>query len=331
MAGIGATRAFQPEPRRDKGTQEADPFLAFNSEAQAPEPIVSQPVAIAPPPPPLFVPPLNITQPRQVQVADPPYRLNPPVNLAPITIGLCIGLAGIATAGVLYFQLGRQQAANAQRPASPPPGLVQTHGTVTINSRPDGARVTVDGQLQGATPLTMTLPVGSHAIELENGGATRKIPLTIAGGETVSQMIELQPLELGYVSIRSPMNLKIVEQGKTLGTTSAGKISLPPGRHELELSSVAPEFRTRTTVFITPGQTAGLSVDLPQGSLSINATPWASVWVDGRPAGVTPLANLRVPIGSHEIVWKHPDLGERKKTVHVSARLPVRVGMDLRK
>ena len=46
--------------------------------------------------------------------------------------------------------------------------------------------------------------------------------------------------------------------------------------------------------------------------------------------GVTPLGNIKVPIGSHEIVWRHPTLGERKRVVQVTAKTPVRVGMDFR-
>lgn len=323
MAGIGATRIFQPEPRRENNAQDGDPFLAFNSEAAE---------AVAPPPAPApFVPPA-VETPFQPVIRPPlkiePYKLEPPANLAPITIGLCIGLAGIATAGVLYFQLGRQ--ASVTRSVARAAAVVQTHGTLTVNSRPAGAKVRVNGTLQGATPLSMTLPIGNHEVELQNGEARRKLPIAIAGGETVSQVIDLQPVEKGFVTFRSPLNMRVSEGGRALGVTSSGKLALAAGRHDLELASTAVDYRTRMTVYITPGQTASVSVDVPQGSVSINAIPWANVWLDGRPLGVTPLANLKVAIGSHEIVWRHPTLGERKRTVQVTAKAPARVGMDFR-
>jgi PEGA domain len=321
MAGIGATRIFQPEPRRDAKGQEADPFLAFNSEvAEAPPPAVP----FAPPAVDPTFPPLVRPQPAQ----PPPYRLEPPANLAPITIGLCIGLAGIATAGVLYFQLNQQTA--ILRPGEKPAGLVETHGTLSVNSRPEGATVRVDGQLQGATPLTLSLPIGAHDVELQNGESTRKVPLTIAGGETVSHTVDLAPVESGFVSFRSPLNLQITEAGRALGTTSGARISLTAGRHDLDFASTTPVFRTRMTVYVTPGQTTTIGVDVPQGQVSINAIPWANVTVNGRSVGVTPLANLRLPIGAHEIVWRHPTLGERRRTIQVTGRTPVRVGMDFR-
>lgn len=319
MAGIGATRVFHPEPRRDKQSQESDPFLAFNSEvAEAPPP--------APPPVSFAAPSIETTFPTVARPQPVQPRLDPPANLAPITIGLCIGLAGIATAGVLYFQLNQQQLRPGERPAN----LVETHGTLNVSSRPEGAIVRINGQLQGATPLSVSLPIGSHEVELRNGESTRKVPISIAGGDSLSHVIDLAPVESGFLAIRSPMNLRVSEGGRDLGLTSAGKISLPAGRHELDLESAALSYKTRTTVYVTPGQTTAIGIDMPQGSVSINAIPWANVLVDGRSVGVTPLANLKVAIGTHEVVWRHPTLGERKRTIQVTARTPVRVGMDYR-
>ena len=324
MAGIGATRAFQPEPRKETThATEADPFLAFNPESPAAPP--------APAHPPFVAPVLEPFHPPAAQpAADPPYKLDPPVNLAPVTIGLCVGLAGIATAGVFYFQLGRQQAIAARVTARPAASVVESNGTVSLNSRPEGARILIDGKLHGATPLTVSLPRGAHEIVLQNGDATQKMPITIAGGETISHVIDLAPVESGFVAFRSPLNLRISEGGRVLGMTSGGKLSLAAGRHELELSSPTLDFRTRMSVYITPGQTAGLAIDVPHGSISVNALPWADVFLDGKSVGVTPLANLKVPIGSHEIVWRHPTLGERKRVVNVTAKTPVRVGTDFR-
>jgi serine/threonine-protein kinase len=96
----------------------------------------------------------------------------------------------------------------------------------------------------------------------------------------------------------------------------------------LDLVSTPLEFRTTASVQIAAGKIATAVVAVPNGSLSVNALPWAEVEIDGRPAGTTPLANLSLPIGSHEIVWKNPQLGERRRTVAVTAGAPARVGVD---
>jgi hypothetical protein len=54
------------------------------------------------------------------------------------------------------------------------------------------------------------------------------------------------------------------------------------------------------------------------------------VSIDGRPVGTTPLGNLSLPIGSHEVVWRHPEFGERRRTITVAARSPLRIGMEFK-
>ena len=66
-------------------------------------------------------------------------------------------------------------------------------------------------------------------------------------------------------------------------------------------------------------------------SISVNARPWADVFLDGDNVGQTPIANLPVSIGSHEMVFRHPQLGERKQTVSVSVNGPNRIAVDLTK
>ncbi len=70
---------------------------------------------------------------------------------------------------------------------------------------------------------------------------------------------------------------------------------------------------------VKAGQLAAVKLTLPQGRININATPWANVWINGNAAGETPIANLTLPIGNHEIVFRHPQLGEQRLTATVKA------------
>ena len=60
---------------------------------------------------------------------------------------------------------------------------------------------------------------------------------------------------------------------------------------------------------------------MPNGTLNINAQPWAAVWLDGNSIGETPLGNLSVVPGEHEIVFRHPELGERRERTMVARAL----------
>lgn len=45
------------------------------------------------------------------------------------------------------------------------------------------------------------------------------------------------------------------------------------------------------------------------GWVSLDATPWARVWIDGREADRTPIARYPLPSGPHRIVFKNPTTG----------------------
>jgi hypothetical protein len=60
-----------------------------------------------------------------------------------------------------------------------------------------------------------------------------------------------------------------------------------------------------------------VNVAAPNGRVSINAAPWADVWIDGNAAGQTPLANLVLPIGRHNVLFRHPQFGEQRQDVVV--------------
>lgn len=52
----------------------------------------------------------------------------------------------------------------------------------------------------------------------------------------------------------------------------------------------------------------------PPGRLTINAKPWADVWLDGISLGRTPVLDYEVRPGSHTVTLKHPTLGTRTVT-----------------
>jgi len=55
------------------------------------------------------------------------------------------------------------------------------------------------------------------------------------------------------------------------------------------------------------------------------ATPWATVTLDGQDLGETPVGNTTVAIGTHEVVFRHPQLGEQRFTATVTAMVIVTV------
>lgn len=218
-------------------------------------------------------------------------------------------------------------AAPAAAPVATPAPPAQ--GQVEVTSDPSGAKVIVDGTERGVTPITLPLDPGSHSVIITDGRSTTTRNLEVAAGANVTLAATLAPagLAAGYVTISSPIELQVFENGQPIGN-SVSKLLLPAGKHELDVVNEALEFTQRITVNVQPGSTSKANVPLPNGSISVNALPWAIVWIDGKDVGTTPVATMTVPIGNHEVVWRHPQFGERKQTVTVTAKMPVRLVMD---
>src|SRR5215475_5704580 len=213
--------------------------------------------------------------------------------------------------------------------ASPKPST----GRLDVSSQPSGARVTVDGAPKGATPISIgELAEGSHQLLISNGETTVRRSVVIRAGATASVDASLASPDssAGWLALTSPVELTLAEDNQIIGTTKAARLMLPVGTHNLVIANTALEFQTTMAVRIESGKTVDRAVAVPTGMLSVNAVPWANVSVDGGEIGTTPLANVSLPIGSHEVVWRHPQLGERRRTIMITAKTPTRIGMDFK-
>jgi hypothetical protein len=134
----------------------------------------------------------------------------------------------------------------------------------------------------------------------------------------------------GWLRVDVPIAMRISEEGRLLGTTDVDRLMLPTGDHLLDLRSEELGFTTRQMVTIKAGETSILPVRLPSASISINAKPWAEAWVDGERVGDTPIGTLTRTIGRHEVVLRHPELGERRVPVVITMAQPARVSVDFK-
>jgi hypothetical protein len=237
-------------------------------------------------------------------------------------------------------------------------------GSFSITTKPAGIPVVVDGVSRGATPLVLDLSGGEHLVELIAKQERRRIPVTIRAGGQISHYLELQdspapafpvvepairvlpavaapapakrepdtggPNAGGWLTVAAPAEVQILENGRLLGTSQIERIMLPAGRHELEIVNGALGFRVRRSVQVTAGRVTSVGLEWPTGSLAVNAVPWAEVFIGERRMGETPIGNLRVPVGVHEVVFRHPTLGERRAFVTVTVGETARLAVDLR-
>ncbi|MEO7156510.1 MAG: PEGA domain-containing protein, partial [Vicinamibacterales bacterium] len=146
------------------------------------------------------------------------------------------------------------------------PGVPRAgEGELVVQSRPVGARVSVDGTERGLTPLTVRLPSGAHVLEVQIGKAEpRVIPLTIQANVQTAQYVELQgPTVTGSLELRSdPSGARVTVDGQPRGTTPATIRDLSAGDHVVIVE--AGSRKVSKTVKIEAGTTAQLVIPIPR-------------------------------------------------------------------
>jgi PEGA domain-containing protein len=254
------------------------------------------------------------------------------LTLAPASYNIQVGSGAQRRDLTVSIVAGSAVLQHLELPAVAAPA--PTTGALLVQTEPAGQAVTVDGVERGASPLTIdALAAGDHSVIVRGARGTLRRSVSVKAGETVSLLVApVAPTTPapGWLSVQAGARLELREGGKLLGTTETEQIMLAAGNHEIELVNEAAGYRARKQIEILPGQTTSVPVELPFGSVSINAQPWAEVWINNERVGETPIANLSRRIGSYEVVFRHPELGERRESINVTLRQPVRLGVDMR-
>jgi hypothetical protein len=228
-------------------------------------------------------------------------------------------------AGAVKVLPSSKPAAPAAAAATAPRPKAGT-GRIEIETQPSGARVLLDGKPAGETPLALeAVTTGRHTLTFESTAGTIRRTVRVESGKTLTVDV---PIYSGWVGIFAPILLEVSANGKSIGTTEEARLMLPPGRHDLKLTNKELGYSVFHSVDIEPGEVSSVTLD-PQGVVNVNATPWAEVWIDGRKAGDTPIANLKLRLGVREIVFKHPEYGERRVNVTVKADAPGAVTVNM--
>jgi hypothetical protein len=106
--------------------------------------------------------------------------------------------------------------------------LTPADATLTLESTPPGAGVTVDGAFAGLTPLVVPLSPGDrHAISLSKAGYLgASLSLTLARGETASRAVTLETRVGRGPFCHRTRRGRILINGQRVGTGSQS-LSLP--------------------------------------------------------------------------------------------------------
>lgn len=227
--------------------------------------------------------------------------------------------------------IGRLEFARAA--ISPPPPV-----PIVLDSLQEGDAVIVDGREVGVTPLTLALTPSMRSIRVRtrpavvDAASAQTVPAVERPADNAATALLAQAAsrdKRGGLRLSSSIELQVLEGERVLGSSVDGPVVTTAGRHQLDFVNNALGYRSHQVVDIKAGQIVPMKIVPPDGRVSVNAVPWAQVSIDGNAVGETPLANLPLAVGEHEITFRHPQLGEQTQKVIVKSSALTRVSATL--
>ncbi len=247
-----------------------------------------------------------------------------------------VALAGLGAAAAVRYgpSLWRAASSSASRIAAnaakssataAPAEPAKTTGAIHIVSTPAGARVLVDGQPRGITPMTLDeVEPGRHTVVLQGSAGTIQRVVAVAPGTTAEVD---ESIFSGWVVVYAPFEIAITEGGRPLRPDDRNEIMLPAGPHDLRFVSRLLGFEETRHVDLKPGDRVSISIKPAQTSISVTASEPAEIWIDGVRLGEAPIASAPVDLGTHELVARRLAGGERRMTIRATVR-PVSIVVD---
>jgi len=165
-------------------------------------------------------------------------------------------------------------------------------GQMNISTTPPGASVRINSDVIGLSPVSVKKPGGQYRLEIALGSY-----------QTISEDVEITNTEMlierdyrlaasnAYVSLHlSPVGGVLLLNGKKV-PSPAGKLAVKARTNNMLSYHKPGYFSQQQTVSITPGAEKQISFHLkPEtGVVDVRSKPAATVLIDGKQAGQTPL------------------------------------------
>jgi hypothetical protein len=189
-------------------------------------------------------------------------------------------------------------------------GLSGTHllfGSLSIESDPAGALVSVNGKDVGAAPLSLRgLPVGELGLMGRmDGREAAKSTVTITDGETTSVSLRLLR-SMGTLVVRMPKDAVAKVRSTEIGQkelTGPGTVELPTADYDVEADCPGLVGVSGKVTVNAGANTSWLP--WPKGYIDVQSDPpGATIVVDGQERGATPLVVDLEPGTLHQLELK---------------------------
>ncbi|MFK8001405.1 MAG: protein kinase [Polyangiales bacterium] len=183
--------------------------------------------------------------------------------------------------------------AETPTPGTEAPAATDATGLLRVDSRPSGARVSIDGEFRGETPLTLDgLPVGQLRVEISRRG------------------------------YRNWEGLAVLREGQTVALTPTLVRARPGARMRQASMDVASDTSAMDTSAMDTSAMEAAPPAMTQraagsGELRVNTRPWSRVYVGDRLLGTTPLGGVSLPAGRANLRFVDRDGETHRRSVTI--------------
>ena len=195
-------------------------------------------------------------------------------------------------------------------------------GTVCIKSDPSNAKVLIEGNEVGTTPVTLAeLMPGTFNVEvMMEGYESWKESVNIISDKKISLTVALQ-MKPGSVSIESePVEAMVIINDQEVGTTPITIADLKTGAYNLEVVMDGYE-KWIEKIEIKSNEENSITATLRKitGSINIKSKPTkAIIYLDGKELGTTPDNIGSIDVGSHEVEISIEGYKSWKKSININ-------------
>jgi hypothetical protein len=200
-------------------------------------------------------------------------------------------------------------------PTAPPPLVLE------IASQPAGARLVIDGRETGeVTPAQVPFSAGDeHRLALELDGYR-----TAGWSFTVDQLSAEQrrdrrlffPLEPdvppAVIALEATYPVAVIVDGRRVAAARSHAIEHPPGSVEVTLVAAEVFFRQTKTLELESGERTELAVPRTVTATIVANPANCRISIDGQVVDFTPISDLPIVVGAHQVLFEWPALGLQK-------------------
>ncbi|HEY0479772.1 MAG TPA: serine/threonine-protein kinase [Kofleriaceae bacterium] len=283
----------------------------------------------------------EIGEPPRSELTNPALRRSRRRRLAGGAGAWIVLAAGFAAAGGLTtWRLtrppGETRAAMVVAAVPTDAGIVDSHGTLELDSIPRGAQVTVADRVLGAAPRIAQVASGVKVhVKLElKGFQPYEDDLSVEAGKTILLRQRLSPAPAVLHVETAPPGATVTLAAQPLGTTP---LTRPVAvAHQAELAITRSGYEPiKLSIDLVAGEQTTVSRELKElqkfGTVVVvvgGAADWGYVWFKGRNLGQNytiagGLTEFRLPVGRQQLRIEHPrataktvvvDVGEHGQT-----------------